>query len=287
MDTITNYQVTNIIQKMGGLGIIHRFLSIEEHRSQLNTVTGPKVACIGLGEEGIRRLEKLYEDANSVLIDVAHGHSQETIDQVRLVSKGYPRLSIIAGNVSTYEGASDLFEAGADCIKVGVGPGCLCTTRTNTGAGVPQLTAVMECSRAAVEYSKTIIADGGIKNAGDIVKALAAGADAVMIGGLLAGAPETPGDVFKNEGGMRYKIYRGMSSRDAQFDWKGSCSSVEGEVKRVPLKPSIESILRGLRGNILSGMSYQNARTLDELRKSATFIRQTRAGYIESGPHGL
>lgn len=296
MDTITGLEMASTMHELGGLGIIHRFMDPSVQGSLLASMPkdSHRVACIGVGKEALTRYNRLFDKCTAVLIDVAHGHSDAVIDQIKRIKDLSPTKTVIAGNVATYSGAFDLIEAGADCIKVGVGPGSLCTTRIQTGCGVPQLTAIMDCAKArdtqirwCHNFRKArIIADGGIRNGGDIMKALAAGADAVMIGGMFAGTNETPGKTYL-EKGSQYKIYRGMASRSAQEDWKGKATSVEGELTRVPCKGSVRNIFKSLVKNMCSSMSYLGATNLHDFRENAEFIRQTPAGYTESCPHGL
>lgn len=283
MDTVTGMKMANAMSDFGALGIIHRFISIEEHEKSLQQSKGFKVACIGLGSDGKKRAEKLNNVCSSFLIDVAHGHSDTVLKQIEWLKRF--KKPIIAGNVATALGTEDLIEAGADSVKCGVGPGSVCSTRQQTGCGVPQLTAVMECANQAHQMGKTLIADGGIRYAGDIVKAIAAGADAVMIGSIFAGTEEAPGQVF-NEGTSLKKMYRGMASKAAQMDWKGIATSIEGEMTNIVFKGSVKSIFNNLINGILSGMSYQDAHNLKELHDNAEFIIQTNAGIIESSPHG-
>lgn len=292
MDTVTEAKMQKTMYELGGLGIVHRFMDIEKHWYTFFNCFGPRVICIGLGDEELKRLDffhsKFVENDIKdfyVLIDVAHGHCERMINQIKNVKNKYPDSYIIAGNVATAEGAKDLENAGARCIKVGVGPGAVCSTRVKTGAGVPQLTAISDAADA-VDYS-TIIADGGIKNSGDIVKAIAAGADAVMIGKLFAGTYESPGDVIKMPGQGKIKVYRGLASKEAQENWKGFATSVEGEMTWVPYTGSVRDVFEELVNGIKSGMSYQNATCLSVLRANAVFIKQSNLGFIESGPHGL
>jgi len=291
MDTVTGKDMAAAMYDLGGLGIIHRFMTSEAHRVAIIDSAVPyKVVCIGVGASGQHRLGEMADIAKAVLIDVAHGHCDAVIDQIKWLKSAYPHLPVIAGNIATRAAAEDLILAGANCLKVGIGPGSLCTTRLQTGCGVPQLTAILNVAKAIYEVNKpiTLIADGGIKNSGDIVKALAAGADAVMIGNLFAGTVETPGTVFHDPGSLGpYKIYRGMASQEAQLSWKGSATSVEGELKRVRWNGNVKTVFSSLINGILSGMTYQNARNLHELRVNAVFRPQTQAGYRESTPHAL
>ena len=287
MDTVTAGAMAKLMDEKGGLGIVHRFMSPEDQRMELPVRRA--IACIGTGNSSRERFQTIdWRTPVGVLIDIAHGHCTAMIDQIKWV-KDTCDLPVIAGNVATYQGALDLIAAGADSIKVGVGGGSMCSTRVNTGNGVPQLTAIIEVARAIQEVNRpvSLIADGGIRNAGDIIKCLACGADAVMIGKLLAGTDETPGDTFLGPNGIRYKSYRGMASFSAQKSWKGYASSVEGESMSIPYKGSAATIIDELRAGILSGMSYQDAHSIAELRKNAVFIRMTNNGLIESRPHGL
>jgi IMP dehydrogenase len=287
MDTVTEGRLAKELQQLGGLGIVHRFMSTEEHKQELEDFNlNPAVACIGVGENGLKRLEYLSDICEAVLIDIAHGHSVAVFEQIQKIRKRFPQISIIAGNVATPDAAEFLSNAGAHCIKIGVGPGSICSTRIQTGNGVPQITAISEIAKRLEGTGKTIIADGGIKNAGDIVKALAAGAHAVMLGSLFAGTHEAPGEVFSSKG-TPHKIYRGSASREAQSSWKKTAKSIEGVKRTIPFKGPVELVFKDLIYNILSGMSYQGATNLEELRRNAVFVRQTSAGAIESNPHGL
>lgn len=292
MDTITEYQMANMMSSMGGLGIVHRFMDVDTQMQHLSHLTGTRIACIGVSQVSRARLETLMTRSNArpvaVLIDIAHGHCTEMVEQIQWCKETYPQLDVLAGNIATARAAHDLIDAGADCLKVGVGPGSLCTTRINTGNGVPQLTALMEVLSAVERHRPvTIIADGGIRHSGDMIKALAVGADAVMVGGLFAGTTETPGETFTELDGAKYKIYRGMASRDAQRSWKGNVTSVEGESMRVREKGSAQNVVNDLVNNLRSGMTYQNAISLSELELHATFYKQTAAGAMEARAHGL
>ena len=289
MDTVTSGNMAAKMEDLGALGIPHRFMSPKEHLEELKKIpAGGRVACIGIGKNGLARLETLADIyLEAILIDIAHGHCTAMIEQIQEVKRNQEGIPIIAGNVATYEGAMDLFEAGADVVKVGVGCGSLCTTRIQTGCGYPQLSAIIETKRATENFrQRTIIADGGIRNGGDIVKALAAGADAVMTGSLFTGTTEAPGEPFRLDGFL-YKNYRGMASKAAQESWKGTPTSIEGEIKRVPFQGPVQPIFNDVINNVMSGMSYQGASTLEDLRTNAVFVQQSSAGYIESGPHGL
>jgi len=306
MDTVTESRMANKMKELGGLGIVHRFMDIKDHEKEIFRIERePRILCIGVGGHSKERFDAIIKGRDKtyiqgVLIDVAHGHSNAVIDRIIEVKEARPDLPVIAGNVATYQGTRDLLQAGADCVKVGVGPGSLCTTRIKTGCGVPQLTAIMDALTAVNDWfsielegkspegvwKPTLIADGGIKNSGDIVKALAAGASAVMIGALFAGTDETPGRVVNFPGKGRMKEYRGMASREAQESWKGRASSIEGEMTFKPYKGSMENVFNELISGVLSGMSYQNARNIRELQKHADFRKITSAGWKESLPHG-
>jgi IMP dehydrogenase len=253
-------------------------------------------ASVGVGEEAIYRAELLQKaGADVIVIDTAHGHSKAVIETLKKLKKKLD-IDIIAGNVATEEGAIDLIKAGADAIKVGIGPGSICTTRIVAGAGVPQITAIMNCYKIAKRYKVPLIADGGIKYSGDITKALAAGADSVMIGSLFAGTDEAPGEIVLYEG-RSYKEYRGMGSlgamiqgtkdRYGQQDVEPAKLVPEGVEGRVPYKGPLANTIHQLIGGVKSGMGYCGARTLEELRKRARFIQITQAGLRESHVHDV
>jgi len=229
-----------------------------------------------------------------IVIDTAHGHSKGVIETVKQVRDGFPNVAIIAGNVATAEATRELIEAGADIVKVGIGPGSICTTRVVAGVGVPQITAVYDCATEARKHGKAIIADGGIKYSGDIVKALAAGGHAVMLGSLLAGVSESPGEteIFQ---GRRFKVYRGMGSvaamekgsKDRYFQEDNKKFVPEGIEGRLPYKGPLNDTIYQLIGGIRSGMGYCGTKDLEELRENAQFIRMTGAGLRESHPHDV
>lgn len=250
-------------------------------------------AAVGVTSDTMVRVEKLVEaEVDVIVIDTAHGHSKGVIDMVKKIRETYPALDIIAGNIATAEAAHELYEAGADVVKVGIGPGSICTTRVVAGVGVPQITAVYDCAAEARKQGKTIIADGGIKFSGDIVKALAAGGHAVMLGSLLAGTTESPGDteIFQ---GRRFKVYRGMGSvssmergsKDRYFQEDAKKLVPEGIEGRMPYKGSLADTVHQLVGGIRSGMGYCGTKDLHTLREEAQFIRMTGAGLRESHPH--
>ena len=255
-------------------------------------------AAIGTGAEREARMEALVEaGADVIFIDTAHGHSSGVIDVVKSIRREYPECQLVAGNVATYEGAEELIKAGVDGIKVGVGPGSICTTRVVTGVGVPQVTAIMECARAAAKKKIPVIADGGVKFSGDIVKALAAGADSVMIGSLFAGTDESPGETVLYQG-RTYKVYRGMGSigamqsgsKDRYFQEEYTSESKfvpEGIEGRVAYKGSLSSSIYQFIGGLRAGMGYCGCKTIPQLQKSARFTKISVSGLRESHVHDV
>ncbi|WP_078414529.1 IMP dehydrogenase [Priestia abyssalis] len=252
-------------------------------------------AAVGVTKDTMIRTEKLVNaGVDVIVIDTAHGHSQGVLDAVRSIREQYPELNIIAGNVATAEGTKALIEAGANIVKVGIGPGSICTTRVVAGVGVPQITAIYDCATEARKHGVPIIADGGIKYSGDIVKALAAGGHVVMLGSLLAGTTESPGEteIFQ---GRRFKVYRGMGSvsameqgsKDRYFQEDSKKFVPEGIEGRVPYKGPLADTLYQLIGGLKSGMGYCGTGNLEELREKAQFIRMTGAGLRESHPHDI
>lgn len=252
-------------------------------------------AAVGVTKDTMRRVEKLVQsNVDAIVIDTAHGHSTGVINTVKKVRQAYPKLNIIAGNVATAEATRALIEAGADVVKVGIGPGSICTTRVVAGVGVPQITAIYDCATEARKLGKTIIADGGIKYSGDIVKALAAGGHVVMLGSLLAGVSESPGEteIFQ---GRRFKVYRGMGSvaamekgsKDRYFQEDNKKFVPEGIEGRLPYKGPLADTLYQLTGGIRSGMGYCGTASLQDLRENAQFVRMTGAGLKESHPHDV
>lgn len=293
MDTVTEYQMAIKMAELGGLGILHRFMSPEEQvrqvkimREAIKPLGLPVAASIGVKEEGMKRAQMLADAGVDILtIDIAHGDSVMMFETLDYVKKKFPHIDVIAGNTAMPEGVKGLIEHGADAVKVGIGPGSMCTTRIITGCGVPQLTAVAMCVLEANKYKVPVIADGGIKTSGDIMKAFAAGAHTVMLGSMLSGCLETPGEI---EGGR--KRYRGMASKDAQVSWRGELPqgmAAEGEARWVNCKGSVENIVHELAGGVRSGMTYLNAFTLADINKNARFMEMTASGMMESKPHGL
>jgi IMP dehydrogenase len=291
MDTVTEIEMASKMSELGSLGIIHRFMPIKDQVTQVSNLklkTGnyPVAASIGVKDEGISRLNFLAEaGVDIVAIDIAHGDSKIMLDMISYCKKNFPHIDIIAGNVAMAEAARILIEEGADAIKVGIGPGSMCTTRVVTGCGIPQLTAIAYCAEVCRANSIPLIADGGIKNSGDIVKCFAAGAQTVMLGSIFSGCVETPGEVID---GM--KNYRGMASFDAQKHWKGGLNKgtvAEGVSKLVKVKGSAEDVVLDLCGGIKSGMSYLNALSINDIYENSRFVKITNFGSFESKPHGL
>lgn len=253
-------------------------------------------AAIGATKDVLDRAAALIEaQVDVVVLDSAHGHNSGVLDAVRKVKKAYPNLQLIAGNVATGEGAKALIDAGADCVKVGIGPGSICTTRVVAGIGVPQVTAVFDAANEAMKHNIPVIADGGIKYSGDIVKALAAGADSVMLGSMVAGCEEAPGE-YELYQGRQFKVYRGMGSLgamnkgsgDRYFQSGAGTKFVpEGVEGRVPFKGPLADTIYQLVGGIRSGMGYTGCRNIEELHEKAQFVRITSAGLIESHPHDI
>ncbi|MGN1385382.1 MAG: IMP dehydrogenase [Bacillus sp. (in: firmicutes)] len=252
-------------------------------------------AAVGVTKDTLRRVEALVKsNVDAIVIDTAHGHSAGVLNTVKEVREAFPKLNIIAGNVATAEATRALFEAGADVVKVGIGPGSICTTRVVAGVGVPQITAIFDCATEARKLGKAIIADGGIKYSGDIVKALAAGGHVVMLGSLLAGVSESPGEteIFQ---GRRFKVYRGMGSvaamekgsKDRYFQEDNKKFVPEGIEGRLPYKGPLADTLYQLTGGIRSGMGYCGTANLQELRENSQFVRMTGAGLRESHPHDV
>jgi len=254
--------------------------------------------AVGVGPDREERVDALLKaGADVIVIDTAHGHSQRVLQAVEATKREFPQVQLVAGNVGTAEAAEDLIKAGADAVKVGVGPGSICTTRVIAGVGVPQVTAIFECARAARRADIPIIADGGIKYSGDVTKALAAGADSVMIGSLFAGTEESPGETVIFQG-RSYKIYRGMGSEEAmkagsrdryyQEEMDQDAKLVpEGIVGRVPSRGKLADLVYQMVGGVRSGMGYVGARTIRELQEKAKFVRITPAGLRESHVHDV
>lgn len=314
MDSVTEARTAIAMARLGGLGVIHKNLTIEAQAAEVAKVKGAEVgdgqgmavdgrgrllaaAAVGVGEDGMARAKALIEaGADAVVVDTAHGHSKRVMEAVAAIKALQTDAVVLAGNVATAEAVKALIDAGADGIKVGIGPGSICTTRIVAGVGVPQLTAIMHCVAAAKPYGVPVIADGGVKFSGDVVKALAAGADAVMIGGLLAGTDEAPGEVI-DLGGKRIKAYRGMGSLGAMSAGSGDRYGQEGRARKkmvpegiegcVPYRGPLADQIYQLVGGLRSGMGYTGADDLAALRARARFIRITNAGLSESHVHDV
>ncbi len=252
-------------------------------------------AAVGTAANTMERIAALVEArADVIAIDTAHGHSAGVLKKVEEIKAKYPNITLVAGNVATAAATEALIQSGADVVKVGIGPGSICTTRVVAGIGVPQLTAVMDCAEAADKFGKRIIADGGIKYSGDIVKALAAGGSAVMVGSLLAGTLESPGEVELYQG-RSYKVYRGMGSlsamaagsKDRYFQENAKKFVPEGVEGRVPYRGSVAEVIYQMKGGLRSGMGYCGKHTIEELRTQSEFVRITNASLVESHPHDI
>lgn len=252
-------------------------------------------AAVGVTKDVLERVEALNKSkADVIVIDTAHGQSTGVLDTIKEIKSAFPDIQLIAGNVATYQGTVDLIKAGADCVKIGIGPGSICTTRVVTGIGVPQVTAIMEAAKAAKEFNIPIIADGGIKYSGDVTKALAAGGNAVMMGSLFAGTEESPGEELYVEG-RKFKTYRGMGSlgamssgsSDRYFQSETKKYVPEGVEGRVPFKGKVGDIIYQLIGGVKSGMGYCGAANLEALRENTQFVKVTQASLQENHPHNI
>jgi len=311
MDTVTETEMAIEIARHGGVGVIHRNLPLEEQADQVAAAKEAGAgehpaaatdaqgrllvaAAVGVTGEWLGRLDALVEAGmDLVVVDTAHGHSGLVLDAVKQAKDRYPDLPLMVGNVATPEGTRALIEAGADIVKVGIGGGSICTTRIVAGIGVPQLSAVAWCVEAAKPHGVPIVADGGMRYSGDIVKALAAGARCVMLGGMLAGVDEAPGAVVR-VGGVDYKAYRGMGSLGAmqglandRYSGGGKKVVPEGVEGCVPCRGPLAGVLYQIVGGLRAGMGYVGAASLEELEHKARFVRITHAGLMESHPHSL
>ena len=296
MDTVTGLDMAYTLGSKGGLGVVHRYMTIDEQSSlvkELHSSLPPGkllsinvAAAIGVrGDYLERAMELANNGANVLCVDVAHGHHILVKRAINAIKSKINDVHVMAGNVATKEGYVALSDWGADSVRCNVGGGSICSTRVKTGHGVPGLHTVFDCATAKREYTK-IIADGGIKTSGDAVKALAAGADFVMLGSLLAGTDESPGEKIITLDGIK-KQYRGMASKDAQIDWRGQYSSNEGISTTIPYKGPVGAVIEDLLGGIRSGLSYSGVRSIKELQENAIFTQQTAAGRVESGTHIL
>lgn len=289
MDTVTETDMAKTMFSHGGLGVIHRYNSIKEQSFLVSQCEDAVVAAaIGVSGDYLDRARSLLNNGADILcVDIAHGHHALMRHALTVLRNTFgPDVHIMAGNVATKDGYEALVEWGASSVRVGIGGGSICSTRIQTGHGVPTLQSIIDCATSEFAGDIPIIADGGIKNSGDIVKALAAGADFVMLGSLLAGTTESPGEVhgFAQE---KYKVYRGMASKDAQMEWRGHTSSEEGVSSTVPFKGSVSEVVKSLETGIRSGLSYSGASSISQFQSSSTFIQQTSAGSKESNTHIL
>ena len=292
MDTVSEWKMASSLSSMGGMAIIHRYNSIEEQADQVkNALAVPDCtivgAAVGVSGDFVERAVRCYEaGAKVICIDVAHGdHAMVKTAIASLREQLGMNIHIMAGNVATLEGFNRLADWGANSIRVGIGGGSICSTRIQTGHGVPTLQSIIDCART--DRDAILIADGGIKNSGDIVKALAAGADVVMLGSLLAGTDETPSETFRDRDGRCFKAYRGMASAEAQKAWRGKTCSLEGVSTTIPCKGSVKNVVEELLTGVRSGLSYSGARDISELQSKARFILQSHAASIESSTHIL
>jgi len=290
MDTVTESDMSIAMRNAGALGVIHRYNTIDEQcelvRGAIAGGPGTVAAAIGVTGDFEERACALSDVGVNVLcVDIAHGHHCSMKNALTTLREIFgSSIHIMAGNVATLEGFNDLADWGADSIRVGIGGGSICSTRIQTGHGVPTFQSILDCAES--DRDAKLIADGGIKTNGDIVKALAAGADFVMLGSMLAGTTESPGDIFiDRDDNKRYKVYRGMASKDAQQEWRGKSSAPEGVSTTIPFKGSVKQVLSDMKGNIQSGFSYSGALNLPDLWGKAEFIKQTSAGQVESSTH--
>lgn len=297
MDTVTEAPMALSMLSNGGFGIIHRYNTPREQceivhsiREVLEGQSSIKVnsiaAAIGVNDGFMSRVDALFAAGTRIFcLDVAHGHHSMTESAVKKIKDKFgTTITVIAGNVATAEGYLDLSGWGADAVRVGIGGGSICSTRIQTGHGVPTFQSVFDCRDTD---GASIIADGGIKTSGDIVKALAAGADMVMLGSMLAGTKESPGETLKSKDNNCYKVYRGMASPEAQIAWRGNTRSLEGISTTIPYKGEVDKVLRDTVQKVKSGLSYTGARSIGELQSKARFIRQTHSGMSESRTHIL
>ena len=301
MDTVTESKMAIAIAKEGGMGIIHRNLNIKDQSNEVKKVKDKKLlvgAAIGTNQEDLDRARSLtLNGVDLVVIDTAHGHSEKVLRTLSKIKRIIKKVPICVGNIATGEAAKKLYNSDADIIKVGIGPGSICTTRMVAGIGVPQISAIMEVKKALNKKNVKIISDGGIKFSGDIAKALAAGADAIMMGSIFAGTDESPGKKFKSKGKI-YKEYRGMGSIGAmsagsanryfQKNFKDKSKFVpEGVEGRVEYKGKVSKIIYQLQGGLRSSMGYIGAKNLKEINKKGKFVKITKAGFYESMVHSV
>ncbi len=307
MDTVTESTMAIAMAKLGGIGIIHRNLAIEEQVTHAKLVKGAGLivgAAVGVGDDGFKRAEELIEvGVDVIVVDTAHGHHRAVLDAIERIKNKYSDQEIIGGNVATRAGAQALINAGADAVKVGVGPGSICTTRVIAGVGVPQITAIMEAAKACKKADVPLIADGGLQYSGDIAKAIVSGADSVMLGSLLAGCDESPGELIESSG-KKFKKYRGMGSLGAMQS-RGDTKSYskdrymqddvlsedklvpEGIEGKVAYRGPASEVVHQLVGGLRSGMGYAGAEDISALQKRGRLIQITSAGLQESHPHDV
>ena len=303
MDTITGLDMAREMMNWGGVGVIHRFMSIEEQAELMNKLCYmpgsehvilkndlPRCAAIGVKDDYLERSQELFNNGcNVLLIDVAHGHHKLVGEAIEEIKTRLEQIEVIAGSVATGEATKYLCEKGADAIRVGIGNGSLCETRIRTGVGIPQVFAIIDCVSIADDYNVPIIADGGVRNIGDVCKGLACGADTIMLGSLLSGTKESPGEIEKvgkwpNE--QLYKKYRGSASLDSKKS-RGDKKNVEGNHKVIPYKGKVKRIINDIREGLRSSFSYVGANNLSEFHSKVELIQVTRAGNIEGQPHLL
>lgn len=291
MDTVTEADLAVELARIGGFGVLHRFLTADEQATEVAQVKAADEqvgAAVGINEDYVARSAAVVEaGVDALVVDVAHGHLERTLDVVETLSEEFPDVDLVAGNVATPAGVKDLAAAGADCVKVGIGPGSHCTTRKIAGAGVPQLTAVDDCATAAASLDVTICADGGIRTSGDAVKALMAGADTVMLGSLFAGTEEAPGTVVEFDG-TQYKRSRGMATTAAaedREDKQNNVSADEGVESLTPYKGSVTAVAEEFCAGIRSGLSYCGGHTIPKACENAEFIRVARSAKEREGFH--
>ncbi|MFZ1970782.1 MAG: IMP dehydrogenase [Candidatus Nanoarchaeia archaeon] len=295
MDTICESRMAITIGKLGGLGVIHRFMTIEEQAKQVKEVREQGLiaaAAIGVKDVPERSEALVNSGVNILVLDIAHGHSKYAGKTLDYLKEKYPHIDVMAGNIATKDAAEYFLSKGADAVKVGIGPGSLCTTRIMVGAGIPQLTAIMDVYEAT-KGEIPICADGGIKKPADVVKALGAGADTIMCGYIFSGTEETPGEII-SKGNERFKMYRGSASYDvavkkAELDGESDKEiiSIEGEKTRIPYKGKLEPIIKKYLGSLASGMTYLGAKSMKSLIGKADFIEITNSGIEESKANGI
>jgi IMP dehydrogenase len=287
MDTVTESAMANYIAGKGGIGVMHRVMSVERNVEEFRRCTAPVFVSVGTSDDELQRAEALRDaGATHFVVDVAHGHARYVGKTLKRLRGLLPHACLMAGNVATYAGADFLASVGADIIKVGIGPGSVCTTRIKTGHGVPQLTAIQDCARC----DRSIVADGGLRYPGDIVKALAFGADFVMIGGMLAGTRPTPGERVQDAAGKWIKNYRGMASREVADEHHGGIAewkTAEGVAVTVPYREDEDLILADIIGGLRSGLTYAGSKTIKELQRKLNYSVITASGWRESMPHKL